>query len=125
MSISLNYEMQFAEGTGSASLDNYDIAWQSGTRGNYPKFAQPLDFEQRHSGSLVLDYRIPQTSRSILRNSGLNTMFTFNSGNPYTATQVVKASRLPGGMTTIFPIFRLVPLGQRQLPEFPDRYETR
>ncbi len=96
MSISLNYEMQFAEGTGSASLDNYDIAWQSGTRGNYPKFAQPLDFEQRHSGSLVLDYRIPQTSRSILRNSGLNTMFTFNSGNPYTATQVVESVPFTG-----------------------------
>ncbi|MFH1213394.1 MAG: TonB-dependent receptor [Candidatus Neomarinimicrobiota bacterium] len=90
LSVNLNYELQFAEGTGSATLDNYDIAWQSGTRGNYPKFSQPLDFEQRHSGSLVLDYRIPQSAKGFLRNSGVNTMFTFNSGNPYTATQIVE-----------------------------------
>ncbi len=96
LSVNFNYELQFAEGTGSASLDNFDIAWQSGTRGNYPKYSQPLDFEQRHSGSLVLDYRVPQSTRGFLRNSGLNTMYTFNSGNPYTATKVVSTEPFNG-----------------------------
>ena len=96
LSVNLNYELQFAEGTGSASLDNFDIAWQSATRGNYPKYAQPLDFEQRHSGSLVLDYRIPQSAKGFIRNSGLNTMFTFNSGNPYTRSRVTQSFPFDG-----------------------------
>lgn len=72
-----NYEYQRATGTGSATLSNYDIAWQTsaGYEG-YPKFTQPLDFEQRHTGTLNVDYRLGNTS--------LNLLFSFTSGNPYT-----------------------------------------
>ena len=88
LSLNFNYEMQFAEGTGSASLDNFDIAWLSGTRGHYPKFAQPLDFEQRHTGALTLDYRLKDEGPKFLRDAGANLLFTFNSGNPYTRCSV-------------------------------------
>ena len=89
LSLNINYELQFAEGTGSASAGNYDIAWLWGVNGNYPKFAQPLDFEQRHSGSINLDYRyISEAPIRLLRNTGANVMFTFNSGNPYTLNTI-------------------------------------
>jgi outer membrane receptor protein involved in Fe transport len=85
LSAQLNYELQFADGTGSASNSNYDIAWQRGTRGSYPKFTMPLDFEQRHTGSLNIDYRFSKADApKLLRNFGVNMVFAFNSGNPYT-----------------------------------------
>ncbi|MBN2357051.1 TonB-dependent receptor [candidate division KSB1 bacterium] len=85
LSVNLNYELQFARGTGSASNSNYDIAWLNGANGNYPKFVQPLDFEQRHTGSLNLDYRFGRNNGpKVLRNSGINMVLSFNSGNPYT-----------------------------------------
>ncbi len=75
-----NYEYQRATGTGSAFDSNFDIAWQTsaGYEG-YPKFTMPLDFEQRHSGALNVDYRMGNTS--------INTLFSFTSGNPYTRMQ--------------------------------------
>jgi len=76
-----NYGFQRATGTGSAENSNYDIAWQSTPiTGNYPKYTMPLDFEQRHTGALNLDYR--------LNNTSLNMLFTFTSGNPYTRMQI-------------------------------------
>jgi hypothetical protein len=85
--------MQWASGTGSAFNSNFDIAWQRAGDGNYPKLVQPLDFEQRHTGSLNLDYRLgkqkgPQLMGMFpLENSGANLLFAFNSGNPYTRMQ--------------------------------------
>jgi len=85
LSATFNYEMQFAHGTGSATGSNFDIAWQGGARGNFPKFAMPLDFEQRHTGSLNLDYRFGRDDGPIyLQNTGVNLLFQFNSGQPYT-----------------------------------------
>ncbi len=85
LSVNLNYELQFARGTGSASNDNFDIAWLNGGSGHYPKFVQPLDFEQRHTGTLNVDYRFgKEAPNKWLRNLGANAIFSFNSGNPYT-----------------------------------------
>jgi outer membrane receptor protein involved in Fe transport len=84
-----NYELQIANGTGSGTLSNFDIAWQNGGAGNYPKFTQPLNFEQRHTGSLILDYREgPEAESWVFRNTGLNFVFVFNSGRPYTRMQL-------------------------------------
>jgi hypothetical protein len=86
--------MQFASGTGSASTSNFDIAWQRGGRGNFPKFVMPLDFEQRHRGSINLDYRLPEGEgpvlfgANVLENAGINLLFSFNSGTPYTRMQI-------------------------------------
>jgi outer membrane receptor protein involved in Fe transport len=85
-----NYELQYANGTGAGTASNFDIAWQNGGQGNYPKFTQPLDYEQRHTGSLNLDYRLGKNEGPSLfdirplENTGLNLLFTFNSGRPYT-----------------------------------------
>ncbi|MDD5061211.1 MAG: TonB-dependent receptor [Candidatus Marinimicrobia bacterium] len=89
LSASFNYELQFATGTGSATASNFNIAWQGGARGNFPKFAMPLDFEQRHTGSVNLDYRFGKTDGpTFLHNAGANLMFSFNSGQPYTLMQI-------------------------------------
>jgi outer membrane receptor protein involved in Fe transport len=88
--INLNYELQYASGTGSASNSNYDIAWQDAGDGDYPKFTMPLDFAQRHTGSVNVDYRLESKEGPklfgypILEKFGANLLFTFNSGRPYT-----------------------------------------
>jgi hypothetical protein len=87
------YEMQSANGTGSTTQGNFDIAWQRGGKGNYPTFTMPLNFEQRHTGSLNLDYRLQKDQGPTLfgvkpfENFGTNLLFTFNSGRPYTRMQ--------------------------------------
>ena len=43
----------------------------------------PLDFNQAHSGSVNLDYRVSGTN-SILDGLGSNLLFTFNSGHAFT-----------------------------------------
>ncbi|MBN2279532.1 MAG: TonB-dependent receptor [Candidatus Marinimicrobia bacterium] len=99
LSLNMNYEFQVARGTGSSTNSNFDIAWQDGSRdGNFPKFAMPLDFEQRHRGSIIMDYRYGQDDAPIgfLNNAGINMMFTFNSGNPYTLAVVANTNPFGG-----------------------------
>lgn len=96
------YELQFATGTGSASASNFDIAWQDGGQGNFPKFTMPLDFEQRHTGSLNIDYRLNENEGPTLfgikpfEYTGLNLLFSFNSGNPYTRMIIQNAKPFSG-----------------------------
>lgn len=98
LAATFNYELQFAVGTGSASASNFDIAWQGGARGNFPKFAQPLDFEQRHTGNLNLDYRFSKDDAPIgfLKHAGANMLFSFNSGNPYTRMRTFNTNPFTG-----------------------------
>jgi outer membrane cobalamin receptor len=98
LAATFNYELQFATGTGSASGSNFDIAWQGGARGNFPNFAMPLDFEQRHTGSLNIDYRFSKNDAPIglLKHVGANLMFSFNSGNPYTRMEVFNTNPFTG-----------------------------
>jgi outer membrane receptor protein involved in Fe transport len=101
-SAKLNYELQYANGTGSASQTNFDIAWQDGGNGNFPKFTMPLDFEQRHTGSINIDYRLNENEGPTLfgikplEYTGLNFLFSFNSGNPYTRMRVQNTKPFSG-----------------------------
>jgi hypothetical protein len=87
----LGYTVSWAEGTGSDPLSNYYIAWQSdqGAAG-YPTLINPLDYDQRHTGSLLLDYRFGK-SAGMLEGSGINMIYTFGSGTPYTPSQIASA----------------------------------
>jgi len=90
ISANINYEFQTALATGSASNTNFNIAWQGGARGNFPKFIQPTEFEQRHRGTLNLDYRLLEKDGPEvfgiypLERLGFNMLFTAYSGNPFT-----------------------------------------
>jgi outer membrane receptor for ferrienterochelin and colicin len=75
-----NYTLQDARGTGSSTLTAV-----SGVENktNLPTLVMPLDFNQRHSGSLFLDYRIERQG-SLLDRLNSSLLFTFSSGHNYT-----------------------------------------
>jgi len=79
----VNYTLQYAGGTGSTATTQYKIAWQGG---NYPTFVSPLDFDQRHTGMINLDFRT--TDKDKIGRAGMNWLFTFGSGRRYTPTQI-------------------------------------
>ncbi|RPI18559.1 MAG: TonB-dependent receptor [Ignavibacteriae bacterium] len=88
----VSYTLLYASGTGSEPGQKLNLVNQ-GTE--YPNFTFPLDYDQRHTGSINLDYRfggdedVPKgVMGQILKNLGLNLLFSFNSGRPYTARKL-------------------------------------
>ncbi len=79
----VNYTMMWARGTGSDPADNFDISWTGDDIDDYPTIINRLDYDQRHTGSIMLDYRMPQRD-GILANFGANAVMTFGSGQAYT-----------------------------------------
>ena len=78
----INYTYSDAKGTGSAS-NSAVSSLENGTL--YPTVISPLDFEQTHRGSINFDYRFTENDGGpILERLGLNVLFNFNSGHPYT-----------------------------------------
>lgn len=84
---SVAYTLQYAASTGSGANTNFVIAWQ---QGNYPTFVSPVDFDQRHTGVLNIDFRTnPDDGPTVfggklLGRLGLNALLTFGSGRSYT-----------------------------------------
>lgn len=94
-----NYSLQFAEGTGSSPTSSLAVAAEE------LKYIFPLDFDQRHSFFLMLDYRYKGGSEyngpvwrglNVLANTGANMSFNLSSGTPYTKKEI------PGGLGTGF-----------------------
>jgi outer membrane receptor protein involved in Fe transport len=87
---SLSYSLAYAEGTGSISNTQRNIAW---TGSEPPKQTAPLAFDQRHRMTLGLDYRYRESDgpilfgRRLFSKTGLNLLLTAGSGFPYTPTQ--------------------------------------
>jgi outer membrane receptor protein involved in Fe transport len=80
----LSYSLAYAEGTGSASRENFNAAWLGFSTA---KFTQPLAFDQRHTFSANVDIRNSKGEGSkILENAGVNILFLVRSGFPYTPT---------------------------------------
>lgn len=83
--VDANYTLSWAGGTGSNSSGLYRIAWQGG---NNPSFISPLDYDQRHTGNISVDYRTgARTQIPFMNNLGANMLFRFGSGMPYTPTK--------------------------------------
>lgn len=79
----LNYTLTDAEGTGSGETA-YISAVDRAT-GNLPTVLSPLNYSQTHRGSIILDYRFGKNDGGIvLQESGINLMYRFSSGHPYT-----------------------------------------
>jgi hypothetical protein len=94
-----NYSLQFAEGTGSSPTSSLAVAAEE------LKYIFPLDFDQRHTFFLMLDYRYKGGSEydgpvwkglNLLANTGANLSFNLSSGTPYTKKEI------PGGLGTGF-----------------------
>jgi outer membrane receptor protein involved in Fe transport len=85
----LNYTYSHAQGTGSTFGEHAAIAWQEEDP-HFPKIIAPLDFDQRHKGTIVIDARTqPEDGPEVLGmypfgRIGLNLKFDFHSGSPYT-----------------------------------------
>lgn len=78
----ISYTFSDAQGTGSfpnSSVGAIEL------EDPIPTIVSPLDFSQRHRGSISFDYRFARgDGGSILERSGINLLATFNSGHPYT-----------------------------------------
>ncbi len=78
----LNYTLSDARGTGS-----YTGSAISGVENetNLPTIISPLDFNETHRGSILLDYRYPDNDPNpILRGLGANLLMSFTSGHNFT-----------------------------------------
>jgi outer membrane receptor protein involved in Fe transport len=86
-----SYSLSFAQGTGSVSNTQANIAW---TGSEAPKQTAPLDFDQRHKLSVSLDWSLGKGEGATWGNFlpfeelGINMLFNVASGTPYTATSV-------------------------------------
>lgn len=81
--VDANYTIMWARGTGSDPASNFDISWTGDDINDYPTIINRLSYDQRHTGSVMLDYRTPQRA-GILSNFGANAVMTFGSGQAYT-----------------------------------------
>jgi outer membrane receptor protein involved in Fe transport len=92
----LNYTYSMAEGTGSRMNEHFDIAWQENTP-VFPKVISSLDYDVRHKGTVVVDFRmLPEDGPELwgtrpLGNIGLNLKMDFSSGSPYTPIAINSA----------------------------------
>ncbi len=96
----INYTLMWARGTGSDPASNFDISWTGDDLNDYPTIINRLDFDQRHTGSVMLDYRTPQ-SDGLLANLGANAVLRFGSGQAYTPFRVESAIYGQGWNTPI------------------------
>jgi outer membrane receptor protein involved in Fe transport len=92
VSADVSYSLSSAEGTGSSSNSQFNIAWMGG---NLPKQTTPLNFDQRHkiAADLNLGYgkgEGPALGHDFrpLEYTAFNLLLNAGSGTPYTPTQV-------------------------------------
>ena len=86
LAFNMSYALAYASGTGSNPDAASTAAWL-GTR--QPKLTSPLNYDQRHTGLINLDYRFGTTDvpkgfwGDVLSQFGVNFLYTFNSGRPF------------------------------------------
>lgn len=78
----MNYTYSDAEGTGSGQNSYISAVDRLSPR---PTQLNPLDYAQKHRGSINLDYRFGKNDGGpVFEQFGINLLYTFNSGHPYT-----------------------------------------
>ena len=84
----MNYTLQWANGTGSDPNTQYNIAWQNPEE--RPTYVAPLDYDQRHTVNMNLDFRtLAEDGPELLGghplgNFGINILWQYGSGRAYT-----------------------------------------
>lgn len=111
----LNYTLQFAEGTGSTASSsnggNGSIVSSSGLLQNFItaslpnlRFVSALDYDSRHNIALNFDYRYRENEgpmvggKKVFENMGANMIFRARSGEPYTTYANVIGNTIEGGL---------------------------
>lgn len=82
----VNYTLSDARGTASSNRSSQNSVTDEASA-LFPRFVYPLDQNQTHKGSIVVDYRWAKGEGGFLEGFGVNTLFTFNSGHNYTKIQ--------------------------------------
>ena len=88
---SLAYSLSYANGTGSVSNSQRNIAW---TASEVPHQTSPLDFDQRHKVSLNIGVNFlkgegPKWGNATpLADVDLNVLYNLATGTPYTSTNI-------------------------------------
>lgn len=96
LAIDMNWTLLYASGVGSDPDQKFVLAQNQ--EGILPKYTFPLDYDQRHTGNINLDYRFGSTDvpqgfwGGVLKNMGLNLLFSWNSGRPYTTRLLPQAA---------------------------------
>lgn len=82
LSTQINYTLTLGEGTAS----NSTAATGALDQNSYlPTTINPLEFSQKHTGSISVDYRFGDNDGGpLLQNFGANVLLKFSSGHPYT-----------------------------------------
>ncbi len=83
LSVSANYTLALAEGTGSSTSSSQTAVFRNQDN-QAPKVIAPLNFDQRHTATVNLDYSIPEGHMNFMELSNLNVLISYNSGRPYT-----------------------------------------
>lgn len=83
-SMSADYTFSIAEGTGSSQNSNFVAAFRNTGPDRIPKVIAPLDFDQRHTGTINLDFYVPKGDLGFLELLSANVLVSFASGRPYT-----------------------------------------
>ena len=86
LSAKVNYTLSDARGTGSTSRSSQNAVTDDITS-RFPNFVYPLDFNETHIGSAMIDYRYAKGEGGLLEGVGVNALVTFNSGHNYTKIQ--------------------------------------
>ncbi len=88
--VDATYAFSDARGAVISAWSAFSILYDRGMSAYTPPFLAPLAFDQRHRGAINCDYRFAEDDgptvlgAKIFERSGLNLLFTFNSGHPYT-----------------------------------------
>ncbi|MBN2279273.1 MAG: TonB-dependent receptor [Candidatus Marinimicrobia bacterium] len=78
----VNYTYTDAEGTASNSTANQAAVYSNTV---LPTTINPLDYSQKHTGSINLDYRFGKNDGGpVLSQLGINLLMKFSSGHPFT-----------------------------------------
>lgn len=89
VSSNISYTYSDARGTGSSSSAQFRTLWLS-NQGYFPQYQNPLSYNYTHTGSVEVDYRFAKNDGpdifgvKALERFGINFLYTFNSGHPYT-----------------------------------------
>ncbi|MCC6548844.1 MAG: carboxypeptidase-like regulatory domain-containing protein [Ignavibacteriaceae bacterium] len=93
-SFNVEYTYSLAEGTGSSTGSSTTAAFRN-NNGETPKVIAPLDFDQRHTGVVNVDFSVPKGDLGFFERTSANFLVSFSSGRPYTPLE--KQNITPGG----------------------------
>ncbi len=83
----VNYTLSDARGSASSPTEWYAPVSDITINSRFPLFTSPLQFNQTHRGTIMLDYRFAQGEGGpIIEGVGANFVLSFNSGHSYTKT---------------------------------------